>query len=457
MPRRRAVRLVGAAVVAMAVPGLRPRTAFADSPCGGGTSKCGPDTPCSSLCSPPFVKGACGLPDCNTCNLGGRGQERCHVGFAGCMKPGQVCCKTGPDPWLCEKGERCGAKASECIKACQPRYQCGESCCKTNEYCEKHFIGADYCDKICPTGHDKCNGICCTADESCGFFGCSCNSGLVSTGAGTCVPPREDPGDPKPGWNPFRDMWNMMGQSGTAHPSGRRRIAFSSTTAVDAALGALAAVNGQGAAAMLAIREGKRDPAYAQPVRVARATPPKLSGDAVLDAGSAAALNKLLVAEADAYALIAAMAKALWRARAAHAKQNSAAARSQLRASAHFSQQAVTALKRVRALRPATARALTAGQVPEVIATDAAVTTFIASVKSHGIPASLRAPMRKLGVDSAGLDRVRTGVLDQPSAAATGAILIAPLQDRTRAKDLDGLITELSKFSTRARKHPIAR
>ena len=152
------------------------------------------------------------------------------------------------------------------------------------------------------------------------------------------------------------------------------------------------------------------------------------------------------------------MAKALWRARAAHAKQNSAAARSQLRASAPLLP--AKRSRRSSAFRrfvPAAARALTAGQVPEVLASDAAVTTFIASVKSHGIPASLRAPMRKLGVDSAGLDRVRTGVLDQPSAAATGAILIAPLQDRTRAKDLDGLITELSKFSTRARKHPIAR
>ena len=122
-------------------------------------------------------------------------------------------------------------------------------------------------------------------------------------------------------------MINMMGQSGAGRGGSRRamfaRSARSSSAAVDAALLALAAVNGQGAAAMLAIREGKRDPAFRQKVRVTRAKPPTLSADSVLNAGSAAALNKLLVAEAEAYALIAAMATALWRARAAHAKKNS--------------------------------------------------------------------------------------------------------------------------------------
>jgi hypothetical protein len=256
-------------------------------------------------------------------------------------------------------------------------------------------------------------------------------------------------------------MWNMMGQSGTAHRAGRLRLSArsseSGSAAVDAALDALAAVNGQGAAAMLAIRYGKRDPAFTQPVTVVRATPPKLSADAVLNAGSVAALNTLLVAEAEANALIAAMAKALWRARAAHAKQSTAAARSQLRASATFAGLAATALKRVQALRPAAARALTAGGVAEVLASETAVTAFIRSAKSRGLPATLRMPMRKLGVDSAGVDRVRANVVRQRAAAGTGPVLIAPLQDRTRASELKGLISELSKFSARARKHPIAR
>ena len=284
----------------------------------------------------------------------------------------------------------------------------------------------------------------------------------MSAGAGTCVEPKEDPGDPSPGYNPFRNMFNMMGQSSAASNRNRRRAMFARSTqsgsaAVDAALDALAAVNGQGAAGMLAIRDGKRDPAFRQKVKVARATPPKLSADAVLNARSVAALNKLLVAEAEAYALIAAMAKALWRARAAQAKSNGAAARSQLRASATFAGQAVTALKRIQALRTAAAKALKAGKVPEVWAFDPAVNSFIAAVRSGGIPGSLRTPMGKLGVGSADLKRLRAGVLDQSANSAVGPALIAPLQNPARAKELKSLISELSKYAARARKHPIAR
>jgi hypothetical protein len=257
-------------------------------------------------------------------------------------------------------------------------------------------------------------------------------------------------------------MFNMMGQTSAAHGGGSRRAvlarpAQSGSTAVDAALDALAAVNGQGAAAMLAIRGGKRDPAFQQNVTVARATPPTLSAGAGLDASSAAALNELLIAQARANALIAAMAKALWRARAAHAKHNRVSAKRQLRASATFAAQASAALKRIPALRTAAANAMSGGGVSEVLAVDTAVTAFVATVKSTGIPASLRTPMGKLGVGSTDLKRLRAGVLDQTLTSATGPVLIAPLKDPARASDLRSLISELSKFSKRARKHPIAR
>lgn len=78
-------------------------------------------------------------------------------------------------------------------------------------------------------------------------------------------------------------------------------------------------------------------------------------------------------------------------------------------------------------------------------------------MRSSGIPASLRTPMGKLGVGSADLKRLRTGVLGQSETRAVGPALIAPLKDPDRAKSLKSLISELSKFSTRARKHPIAR
>ena len=87
-----------------------------------------------------------------------------------------------------------------------------------------------------------------------------------------------------------------------------------------------------------------------------RVKPPTVSAGTGLDVQSAASLNKLLAAEARANALIAAMAKTLWRARGAHAKHDPAAAKRQLRASAMLAGQAATALKRIQALRTAAAR-----------------------------------------------------------------------------------------------------
>jgi hypothetical protein len=440
--------MLAAGVAVASVPGMtarRARAADPPPPCSTGGTFCGNVDP---LGQKGYNIGCC---------LGGPGETRtvCCPGKPGVV--GSLCCPTG---------YTCGNTSATSKENCKcSGVVCGGKCCKKGQYCETRFLGEDTCEKRCPvTGDQKCIGVCCTPRETCGFFGCSCKSGFVSAGAGTCVEPKEDPGDPTPGYNPFRNMFNMMGQSSAAssRSRSRRRAMFarspqSGSAGVDAALDALAAVNGQGAAAMLAIRDGKRDPAFRQKVTVARAKPPTLSTDAVLNARSVAALNKLLVAEAEAYALIAAMAKALWRARAAHAKQNTAAARSQLRASASFAGQAVTALKRIQALRTAAAKALKAGKVSEVFAFDAAVTAFIAAVSSSGIPGSLRTPMGKLGVGSADLKRLRAGVLDQAATSAVGPALIAPLESPARASELKSLISELSKYSARARKHPIAR
>jgi hypothetical protein len=389
------------------------------------------------------------------CCLGAPGETRtvCCPGIPGVV--GSLCCPTG---------YTCGNTSAKYTEGCKcSGVTCSGTCCKKGEYCYTYIGFEQWCQSYCKDGKKKCRGVCCEGRETC-FLGlsCECPFGYVHVGPGQCVKPADDPGSPNSFFAPIRNMFNMAGQSSAAHGSKRRLATFalsaqSGSAAVDEALDALAAVNGQGAAAMLAVRSGKLDRAFGQKVTKARATPPKLSADDVLDARSVAALNKLLVAEAEAYALIAAMAKSLWRARAAHAKQSSTAARSQLRASATFAGQAVTALKRIQALRTAAANALTAGKVSEVFAFDVAVTTFFASVRASGIPASLRAPMGKLGVDGADLERLRAGVLDQTVSSAVGPVLIAPLKNPNRAMELKSLISELSKFSVRARKHPIAR
>jgi hypothetical protein len=446
MPRRKALRMLAAGLVGAAVPGMttgRARAAAQSPPCSGGGTFCGNVNPLGEI---GYNVGCC---------LGAEGETRtvCCPGIPGVV--GSLCCPTG---YTC--GNTHAGSTENC--KCSSGVVCDGKCCKRGEYCQTQLLGDDFCEKLCPhTRSEKCNGVCCTENETCGFFGCGCKSGFVSAGAGTCVLPREDPGDPKPGPNPFRNMLNMMGLTSSAHGGSRHagfaRPAQSGSAALDAALDALAAVNGQGAAAMLAIRGGKRDPAFKQKVTVARAAPPTLSAGAGLDASSAAALNRLLIAEARAHALIAAMAKALWRARAAHAKRDRPAAKRQLRASATFAGQAVTALKRVQVLRTGAANALTAGGVSEVHAFDNSVAAFVASVQARGIPASLSTPMGRLGVGGADLKRLRAGVLDQSMTATVGPVLIAPLQSPERASQLKSLISELSKFSRRARKHPIAR
>jgi len=177
MPRRRALRLAGAAIVAAAVPGLRPRPAFGQSPCG-------PDTPCSSLCHVAPHVGACGIPIHNDC-----GQELCHFGYGGCMVAGQVCCTTGPDPWICEKNERCGAKARECIAQCPSGQKCGDNCCvPPDEECV---------DGECVPCRTKCGRTCCEEGQVCKNpkSGLCCGANWVSCEAGAagvvkCCPPR---------------------------------------------------------------------------------------------------------------------------------------------------------------------------------------------------------------------------------------------------------------------------
>ena len=235
------------------------------------------------------------------------------------------------------------------------------------------------------------------------------------------------------------------------------RTAQSGSPAIDSALDALAAVKGQAAAAALAFGEGKPDRAFRQAVRVARVRPPTVVEGPGLDAASAAALNKLFAAEAKAYALAAASAKALWRARAAKAKRQRAAARRQLRASSKFAGQAASALKRVAALRRAAAAALAAGGVAEVIATEEQVTAFLAAVRSGAIPAPLRSDLARLGVGGKDLKRLRAGLLDQSVTSGAGPALIEPLKDSASAAELRQSISQLSKFSKRARRHPIAR
>jgi hypothetical protein len=484
MPRRRAIGLISGALVAGAA--WRPGRARGAVVCSGNTPlRCeapGGAAVCTSAdsvcCSNDLCAGACsGWQSCvnGSCTDSAKMCGYPKGPFPNGDRP-KFCSIPGHDNtyctgykdvavdvgWCCRGGEVCGRQFGDCT--CTGTV-CGQHlCCQNGEICETNFLGSvTACVYKCPDGKDPCKGKgdCCTGDYVCTINGCACPEGLVAAGPGVCVPSRKDAGSPSP--LQFIRNWLNMGAASSASHGGSSpravlaRPATSGSLAVDAALIAIATVNGQSGAAQAAFSDGKRDPAFRHKVGVARVKPPSVVAGPGLDAASAAALNKLLAAEAKAYALVAASAKALWRSRAAQAKGQLVLAKSQLRASSKFAAQAAAALKTVPALRTTAAHALIAGGVAEVTPTYDQVTAFLATVKSSGIPAYLRTPLGALGVGSDDLKRVRAGLLRQTASSMVGPALIAPLRDAGGAGDLKQLTSELSKFATRARKHTIAR
>jgi hypothetical protein len=491
MPRRRAVGLISGALLAGGA--WRPGRARAAAQTCGGDTPVACDHPKGARVCAPVGYNCCAAPGCalackpwQSCAGGGSCNDTAKMcsGAGGglpitqkrptfCSIKGTastICTDYKPVEvtfgWCCRAGEKCDTSESGPGRGCIcPGEVCGSDlCCQKGEVCDSEFgfLGFDYrCVKGCPDRKKPCLGTCCTGDLVCTSNGCACPAGSVATVKGTCVPKKEDPGNPPP-WQPILNMLNMGAQTSAGHGGSSSRAliarpAQSGSAAIDAALTAIAAVNGQGAAAYLAFGEGKRDPAFRRKTGVARVTPPTVTAGAGLDAASAAALTKLLAAEAKAYALVAASAKALWRSRAAHAKGQRAFAKSQLRASAKYAGQAASALNRLPVLRAGAAHALAAGAVAEVTPTADQVTAFLATLKSTGIPTYLRAPLAALGVGSPDLKHLRAGLLDQTVSSLLGPALIAPLTDPGQAKAMRQNASELSKFAKRARQHPISK
>ena len=197
MPRRRAVRMVGAALAVAALPGLRPRSALARS-----SITCDPNT--EELCSK-------------------------NAGTQVCMPLGGTCCIFGPESGYdggllvgCGKGARCGSgklgdrcvcdqhwdAEGNCVE-CDEADKCGKNCCKKGQYCaspKKGLCckeGATYCTVIagsgsgsgggkatcCPEGTKCCandkRSDCCRPGQQCRAGRCTCPDGTQSCG-GTC-------------------------------------------------------------------------------------------------------------------------------------------------------------------------------------------------------------------------------------------------------------------------------
>lgn len=487
--RRRAVVLAGGAVVAGSV--LRPGGARADARvCPPGTTKCqsagGPSACMPSgqglvCCNSDVCAGYCTHPGQICAGDGGR-LAHCEDSPAICTdrsKPvycelrgprtGSTACDQPPTiegnlGWCCGKDEVCGEKFNECL--CNPAKVCGDSCCKSSEYCEDlgFLRGGKVCLRKCdPATYHRCPPPavhCCPPNRNCEGSDCVCKSGETCgtnccragdacLGGSRCGKPPTPP--PSPG--PFDFIGNMLGLvSQTAGSRGKHRARATASDPVGAALLALAAVDAQGAAAGAAFTDLHVDRAYKRRVVVAAPKLPKLAAGPGLDARSASSLNALLAAQAKAFALLAAAATSLARSRGALAKHDRTLARRQALASASFASQAAKALRRVPALRSAAAAALAAGGTAEVSATLAQVLALQSSVRARGVPSDLAGLLARLGVRGADLARVKQALL---SGSAGGPALIAPLADPAVARSIQGLAAALASYAKSARRAPI--
>ena len=168
MPRRRALRLLGGAIVAATVPGLRPRSAHGASVAS---------LPLGRFAEKPCLKGVfCGFAVNNGYNIG-----CCHnpkVPFVCCnhnKETGSWCC---PEGFTCGDGTGKGKGNCYCEGAvnpktgacnCPPNKVCGKRCCDEHETCDngecvqcddENRCGTD----CCPAGsvcRNKARSLCC--------------------------------------------------------------------------------------------------------------------------------------------------------------------------------------------------------------------------------------------------------------------------------------------------------
>lgn len=252
MPRRRVLRLLGTAVAAAAVPGVRPAVSGAaprrSAARTAGQQKCqnvwgtklwtcpdrkyivcGPDGQCIDTCTGPTLipcPSAAGFDCCND-PVGDKSVDcikgKCQITCKGVEKSGSV--------KLTQCGEECctpqqDCKAGTCVGKCPPgRVRCGSICCKKGATCKKG--------KCCPSGQG-CGDRCCGSGSKCAFnpYGRACcpsdrivsrrisgkttrfccPPGTVSVGRDDCCPPGDpdccslvplDPGDELVPLNPY--------------------------------------------------------------------------------------------------------------------------------------------------------------------------------------------------------------------------------------------------------------
>ena len=203
MPRSRAVRVLGSALVTAAVPSSF-RTAIA------GASPRG-----SSACPP--------LPNCNSkpntvfCGVVNRGNDGCTKYIYVCCPKGggdpqPVCCKGDGEVQCCRPCEKCGEENLPlggvniiCVEDPANPRSCGGTCCAEDEFCAHKF--QELC---CKRDQRVCGSrYCCKPEEECvthripghsqSFCIKRCPTGRAWCGTDKCCPPKWHCANPSKG------------------------------------------------------------------------------------------------------------------------------------------------------------------------------------------------------------------------------------------------------------------
>lgn len=173
MPRRRAARVIGASLVAVAVPGVSPRIARA------------------GLATP--RRGGATCPDGSECGAGESCCDEPNVrGVYNCRRPGQVCCCGNA---ICNPPkERCWCPSREAGGVCAPNCplvygrgfkNCGAVCCQPHQRCADELQGTCVsCEQegkqTCRSYDSKSSVRCCPATRTPGATS-SCCANMTST------------------------------------------------------------------------------------------------------------------------------------------------------------------------------------------------------------------------------------------------------------------------------------
>ena len=472
--RRRVLAAAGGAVVAASL--LRPGRAQAD--CFPGGPKVCPNSKGAKVCVPadlecrsndncaiacPYPWRVCGAPAiCNdtarmcTVYATQAGFDKAQTQFCskqvsvtnGCVEAGSSIATRG---WCCKPSESCGVDIGDCVCL---NVTCGSDCCKKDEECvQLGLLRGQGCLPKCPKHwhHDGPDCVCDTG-ETCGLV--CCGAGKVCSGNSCVSPP------PPTKWpsifDAFKGFGDSVNQAAGSRGGGQARdaVAAAAATPVGSALQALAAVNAQGLAAGSMFGVADPDGAFRRKVVAARPSVPRIQSGTGLDPRAASALQSLLAAEAQAFALLLAAATAQARALGALRHRDDAAARKQVFAAAAFASNAARALRRVPALRASAVSALTSTGAAEVVVSSSDVAALQAAVHAGGVPADLKAALARLGVTGGALAGVKDGLLTD---SVGGPALIAPLADPARTKNIQAMATELAAFARNAKRRPIVR